>query len=133
MCDTLGPRLLPCGVAINTLDDLNKLAGESPSFFQVSSQLSTMVAWPLRLLWMSTSIIIRHLSCRAAPPELRVELEFCNSAHSFPGKPPAYTPFSPSPYPIENPRRLPATISRACSENSRQLFAVLSRARSAHG
>ena len=26
------PRLLPCGVLINTLVDLIKLAGESPSF-----------------------------------------------------------------------------------------------------
>ena len=30
---------------------------------------------------------------------------------SFPGKPPAYTPFSPSPCPIEYSRRLPAAIS----------------------
>ena len=27
------PRRRPCGVAINTLVDLNKLAGETPSFF----------------------------------------------------------------------------------------------------
>ena len=26
------PRRRPCGVAINTLVDLNKLAGETPSF-----------------------------------------------------------------------------------------------------
>ena len=30
------PRRRPCGVAINTLVDLNKLAGETPSFEEVA-------------------------------------------------------------------------------------------------
>ena len=35
------PRRRPCGVAINTLVDLNKLAGETPSFLITTSNCSS--------------------------------------------------------------------------------------------
>ena len=51
------PRRRPCGVAINTLVDLNKLAGETPSFYSVisvrcqrptgGSPLSGPPPWPM--------------------------------------------------------------------------------------
>ena len=83
----LYPRRRPCGVAINTLVDLNKLAGETPSFVLVCVSEAPSPACRLSPLPGREP----HLNCGRHPPPFRRCLWRC---HCFQLPPPVSTSLS---------------------------------------